>query len=765
MDLRDKYIELFDLLKKYKNKEFMKEVDKLMETNKYFDINIYDDDNKQFLNYAIIMNNVEVVKFLIDKNVRIDTENEDIPLFTIPIYYKYDDIMRLLLERSKNTVGKSLVDYRDNMYKTPLHHAIINKYEYGIDLLLENGANVNIIDKEKNNALFYAIRSRRLNLCQKIIKYISNINARSITGENCLHISCNLQLYDITELLLEHKIMINVHDNTNEVTPLHYCVLLNNTKLTKLLISHDANLNLQDIYGNTPLHYSIVENNEIIFNEIMDHGLKSGTLNINLWNIEGNTPLHLILLYNNKIWNKYVETILEKSNLNIQNKDGNSAFYYLVTSGLWEKYIYVLKKKKINIFLKNKDNEYIFDVVNPINHELFFDMITDSYMYTLKNNSKNWSEEIDIICSKKVENMTNEDKKWLVKNIKKNKKDTETITENDITMTKKIRICKEKILQKIKTLIHDIKNDKSIECYEKSFPMIRPTMCITIEEGKELQYCTFTGTLLDVLFGLIYLLKKHSKNVCSILSDNIGQKDVLSKQKYNNNILNNRNELRNFEIVWTNKKLHFDPNFVPNFNECLKSQKKFIIIPLGIEMKEGSHAGYLIYDKTRKELERFETYGGSMSLYGTYYDSALLDEKLELKFKSIVEDIKYISPHEYLPKISFQLFEMIEKGKKKIGDPYGFCALWGIWYADNRITYKDISRDKLVNIMINNIREKNISFKRMIRNYSVDIVNMRDEILKKANIDINDWINDQYNDDQFNTILKEINIIINGIDL
>jgi hypothetical protein len=297
--------------------------------------------------------------------------------------------------------------------------------------------------------------------------------------------------------------------------------------------------------------------------------------------------------------------------------------------------------------------------------------------------------------------------------------------------------------------------------------MLKPPICIEISEGKNIQFCTFTGNLLDILIGLVYLMKKHGEYVCSVLSDDIHKKDLCSKYKLNNQnnlnniVSNNRCELINFELVWSNKKLTISPNFFTNFANCMKnSNKKFIIIPLGIEMNEGSHAGYIIYDIENKELERFETYGGGNSLYGTYYDSSLLDDKIEQRFKEIDNDIKYVKPYDFLPKISFQLLDISEKYKKKIGDPYGFCALWSIWYVDNRIKYKEIPRKKLVDVLLKNAKEKNISFKNLIRNYAINIIEIRDKILNLSNMDINDWLNEQYTEEQFLSVLNQINKMI-----
>ncbi len=57
--------------------------------------------------------------------------------------------------------------------------------------------------------------------------------------------------------------------------------------------------------------------------------------------------------------------------------------------------------------------------------------------------------------------------------------------------------------------------------------------------------------------------------------------------------------------------------------------------------------------------------------------------------------------------------------------------------------------------MIKYIKMKNISFKNLIRNYSKEIISIRDKILKNADININDWLNDHYNEKQITAVIDE----------
>ena len=172
-------------------------------------------------------------------------------------------------------------------------------------------------------------------------------------------------------------------------------------------------------------------------------------------------------------------------------------------------------------------------------------------------------------------------------------------------------------------------------------------------------------------------------------------------------------------------------------------------------MAEGSHANYLIYDVKKNIVERFEPHG-STTPPGLNYNPDLLDDLLISRFKLINENITYIKPSQYLPKIGFQLLDIFETSKKKIGDPGGFCGLWAIWYVDMRLTYSYLDPKTCVYKLIKYIKSQNISVKNMIRNYAVHIIKNRDEILNFANIDINDWLNDNYTDEHLNLIITKI---------
>lgn len=741
-DYNDTYQNLFYLIKNHKYDDFIREFESIDETDIMFDINKTDEQNNYFLTYACILNQPKIIRLLIDKGAKIDiVDKYDMSILLVPITYSFDEVLKLLLEENKKSIGISITDISDRNLRTPLHYAIEMKNINSIKLLLEYGANPNSTDKDGLNSLHLAVKSRSFIICELILAKIGDINSRYNTGESSLHIACNLQLVDIAQLLIEKGINVNSQDHSHEITPLHYSVLLNNRELTALLLKHNASPNVQDIYGNTPLHYAIIENNFEIFMMLTQSSYTKNIINLNMWNIDGEIPLHIVLKKSDETVEDYADIIIEKSNLSLQDINGDTCINYIINLDLWRKYKEILSKKRLDIFSLNSQKKMPIDYVKDEDFNDFLNMVVESYIYRLQSANELWYDEWENICSKSLDNITEKEKNMILK-----------ISGN----AKFDGSCGSIIKNKLMDLINRVKKNKELKCYERSYPVRKSIVCVSIDEGRGNDHTTFTGSTLDILIGLLFLLKKH-KNACSSLSKNFSQnKELCAFYKSIGILMNTKCEFLNFEIVWVHQRLYLMEEFYEQIKRCVISKKKFIIIPIGIEMREGSHAGYLIYDTQNNEVERFEPHG-STTPAGLYYNPSLLDEILEARFKTINENIKYIKPSDYLPKIGFQLMDIGENKKRKIGDPLGFCALWCIWYVDMRLTYKDITRENLIKILVKTIRSQNISFRNMIRNYGKNITIARDLILKKSNMDINDWLNDQYTDVQINSVMNNLN--------
>lgn len=729
---------LFSLLKNNKYDEFTNYLNK--HTN--IDLNIRDETSNYLLTYAIVKNNIDIVNLLFEKGCRIDiTDQEGRSLMYLPIKFGYNEIIKLILDYDKSNIGISIVDFKDKFSNIPLHYAVFFKNIYAIDILIKNNSNLNTVDENGNNALHLSIYSKNYDICKKIIENDVNINSKTSTGETPLHLACNFELIDIIKLLITNGADIDAQDYNNEITPLMYAITINNKNIAKLLINNKANPNIQDFIGNTAIHYAIIEENYEILLDMFKIDQNKIQPNVNIHNINGKLPIHLLLEKEKVSENIITHDLILNSNLNLQDDKGNTPLHLICKQNIWKSYKDILIKKKLNIFIVNYENKMPISYINKNEITEFINMISESYLYILRNYNFTWKEDWENLCNKELfyDKLNDNELKIITKYIKKN-----DVNNNEI--------CHKIVHDKL----NNIYKSQNQKCDYTSYPQKISKKCINIQSISKIEACSFVGVTLDILIGLIYLLQKFNY-VCSTIPSNFKINKDLCNYYTNLGIkTNTKCEFFNFEIVWIHKKLFFSENFIQNFNKCLNDIKiRFIIIPLGIEIKEGSHANYLIFDKKTYEMERFEPYGSS-SPYKFNYSSKLLDNILSFKFHEINDEIKYISPEIYLPKISFQYFDIYESKTGKIGDPGGFCALWSIWYTEMRLTYPDIPRESLVRKLLKEIKLKNISFKNIIRNYSSNITTIRDDIFKKSDITINDWLNDQYNEEQYTKIIDEI---------
>lgn len=677
MDLFIDNVEKYQLLFKFlKEHNWNKCIEYINNIDSSFDINVRDVQQNYFLTYAIIFNKIDIVSLLINKGAKIDiTDQEDHSILYIPIKFGYNDILEILLKANSENIGVSIVDVKDKQQKIPLHYAIVLKNLDAVKLLMKYESNPNMIDKNGYNALHFATYSRSTEICTEIVKSIGNINARCITGETPLHIACNLQLTDIVKLLINNGANVDLQDYNNEVSPLHYCVHLNNPELVGLLLKHGAQPNIQDVVGNTALHYAILDNAFEIFTMLTSSDATKNIINMNLWNVDGEIPLHIALKHEQHNLSDYLDVLIDKSNLTTQDIFGNTCLHYLVKIKLWQEYVSILVKKRLNIFVENTSHVKVIDLIDLSDRDKFLDIVVASYLNRLKRANVDWQTEWENICSKDLDSVS----------------DDLILLGKHVTLSNFEKTCKDKIKEKILGIIADISSGKKISCHvNSSYPVKKAKSCINYGNESSVSFCTFTGSTLDILVGLLFLLKKH-KIAGSTLSKNFAENKELCKfYKSIGIIMNSQCEFLNFEIVWVHQKLYLVEGFYDQFRKSMAT-KRFIIIPVGIEMREGSHANYIIYDSSTNEAERFEPHGATTPP-GLHYNPSLLDEILESRFKIIDKSIKYVRPKDYLPKIGFQLMDIYEHNKKKIGDPSGFCALWAIWYVDMRLTYKDTDR-------------------------------------------------------------------------
>ncbi|MDR1761754.1 MAG: ankyrin repeat domain-containing protein [Bacteroidales bacterium] len=125
------------------------------------------------------------------------------------------------------------------------------------------------------DALSVAVQSEDLHLVKLLLDNGANPNRmNSEEGFTVLSLSCILNNYDITKLLIEKGAKVDGLGYTEGTDYVHYPLLdaveSNNIKLVQLLIDNNCKIDIQDKQGNTPFSIAKHNNNQQIYDLLLE---------------------------------------------------------------------------------------------------------------------------------------------------------------------------------------------------------------------------------------------------------------------------------------------------------------------------------------------------------------------------------------------------------------------------------------------------------------------------------------------------------------
>jgi ankyrin repeat protein len=260
---------------------------------------------------------------------------------TTILWSEHENLLEYLILNQKNDIIKILlnknvnIDYLDDNNKSILYNIIKFNFVETYELILNKnnkaiGKNIfEIYDSDNNIPLFYAIKFKNENFVNSILKEMTNINQKNNNGDTSLLYTITYGTLNILKLLLEKSLYLKGINNNGE-TILH--LIIKNNKydmLEYLLKNYKNNLNYDTLefkYEFSIFHYLSIKMNYEMFK----------------------------IINNNKI----------KFNNNIQDKLGNTPYYYFIK----------------NLYTNKNVNEKNIDEINKIN-----DLLTVNYNYNLFN--------------------------------------------------------------------------------------------------------------------------------------------------------------------------------------------------------------------------------------------------------------------------------------------------------------------------------------------------------------------------------------------
>ena len=199
----------------------------------------------------------KIVSFLLDKvqmHVNGVNDKQETALMWGATHPNHKVVSRLLAHWAD-------VEQADNRGVTPLMVAAMNGHVKTIDELLNSGAKIDKSDKQGKTALIYAIQSKNLIVVEHLLSKGADVNKQDMAlNTPAMHATQAFMCSFFSEISDINVDFRNIKD------------------ILSVLVKYGANLNAQDINGNTILHHEVLRS-QIFIPFLMKNGAKKDVPN------------------------------------------------------------------------------------------------------------------------------------------------------------------------------------------------------------------------------------------------------------------------------------------------------------------------------------------------------------------------------------------------------------------------------------------------------------------------------------------------------
>lgn len=217
-----------------------------------------DRNGKNILHYAILSNELDMVKYLIEKFRDFSCNQYDRDMNStlhLAVIINSKEMMKLLL-----SLG-AIVDFKNREGKTALHSAAVKGQIDLIEILLEAKSDINALDFFGQSVLMLATMYNQYETVKLLVKKGAKVNYEDDTGFTALKRAVYDQNSEVTKVLVQNGARI-----CESMKLLQYTAVFNLIDIATTLIDRGARLESRDTQGFTPLmravehrHYEIAE--------------------------------------------------------------------------------------------------------------------------------------------------------------------------------------------------------------------------------------------------------------------------------------------------------------------------------------------------------------------------------------------------------------------------------------------------------------------------------------------------------------------------
>uniref|UniRef100_A0A672TDH6 Palmitoyltransferase n=1 Tax=Sinocyclocheilus grahami TaxID=75366 RepID=A0A672TDH6_SINGR len=199
-----------------------------------YDVRQPDKENVTLLHWAAINNRIDLVKYYISKGAIVDQLGGD-------------------------------------LNSTPLHWATRQGHLSMVVQLMKYGADPSLIDGEGCSCVHLATQFGHTSIVAYLIAKGQDVDMMDQNGMTPLMWAAyRMHSVDPTRLLLTFNVSVNLGDKYHKNTALHWAVLAGNTTVISLLLEANANVDAQNIKGETPLDLAKQRKNVWMINHLQE---------------------------------------------------------------------------------------------------------------------------------------------------------------------------------------------------------------------------------------------------------------------------------------------------------------------------------------------------------------------------------------------------------------------------------------------------------------------------------------------------------------
>lgn len=325
------------------------------------DINAQDEDGNTVLHAAVIMNDEDLVTFLIIKGANKEIKNYEnqTPLMLAVDHDCYESVRALTkakadvfvqdtegttaLEKalSKNEmyyelmINENTAELRNHDGETIIHHFVKTKNEKALEYALKKELNIDVMDKNNITPLKIAMSDPSSEINARMANNLLIAGAGEIGGKTSY----------FEDAVLSRNYSLTMQDGQ---TPLHLATIYNHRGFAKFLLDNGADTEAQDINGSTPLHEACRYGRIEIVKDLLAAKAK-----VNSQDSLCKTPLLLIIPEENRV--EIYKALLEyKADVNHKDMFGDTILHTAAMINLDCDILEMLFNEGADVNIRNK---------------------------------------------------------------------------------------------------------------------------------------------------------------------------------------------------------------------------------------------------------------------------------------------------------------------------------------------------------------------------------------------------------------------------